>query len=175
MSVEVKKFPPRTAVIETALGWIAFAWRDTELQRLTLGYSDPQAAHDALELTETEAYGRSRFATDLTERLQRYADGQREDFFMVKVNTDHLSPFQLQVIERCRQIPRGRTLTYRELATRSGSPNAARAVGNVMRTNRYPLIIPCHRVVASNGNLGGYSAPTGLELKKRLLDLEQDL
>lgn len=175
MSNDVKKFPPRTAVIETALGWIAFAWRETELQRLTLGYSDPQAAHDALELTDTETYGRSRFATDLSERLQRYANGHREDFIAVKINTDHLSPFQLQVIERCRQIPRGRTLTYRELATRVGSPNAARAVGNVMRTNRYPLIIPCHRVVASNGNLGGYSAPTGLELKKRLLDLELDL
>jgi len=63
-------------------------------------------------------------------------------------------------------------LTYGQLATRAGSPRSARAVGNVMASNRVPLIIPCHRVVAAGGALGGFSAPHGTRLKRRLLKLE---
>ncbi|MEO1971721.1 MAG: MGMT family protein, partial [Pirellulaceae bacterium] len=63
-------------------------------------------------------------------------------------------------------------ISYAGLAVAAGSPAAARAVGNVMRTNRYPLLIPCHRVVGS-GSLGGYSAPDGLDMKQRLLQMEQ--
>ena len=76
------------------------------------------------------------------------------------------------MIHQCRLIPYGQVLTYGELAERAGSPRAARAVGNVMRTNRFPLIVPCHRVVGAAGALGGYSAPTGLKMKRRLLRLE---
>ena len=69
-------------------------------------------------------------------------------------------------------MPRGETVSYAELAGRAGSPNAARAVGGVMAGNRVPLLVPCHRVVGAGGRLGGFSAPTGVELKKRLLALE---
>lgn len=81
-----------------------------------------------------------------------------------------LTSFQKKVYRVTASIPRGRTLSYGEVADRAGHPRAARAVGNAMRRNPFPLIIPCHRVVRSDGRLGGYSGPPGM--KERLLALE---
>jgi len=81
------------------------------------------------------------------------------------------SPFRRRVWEAIRQIPLGQTVTYRELATRIGSPGAARAVGGACAANRLLLAVPCHRVVASRG-LGGFAL--GLEWKRRLLALEAE-
>jgi methylated-DNA-[protein]-cysteine S-methyltransferase len=83
-----------------------------------------------------------------------------------------LTDFQQRVVRECRRIPYGHTLAYGELAVRAGSPHAARAVGGVMARNRIALVIPCHRVVGSAGKLGGYSAPDGIRMKTRLLELE---
>ena len=79
------------------------------------------------------------------------------------------SPFQLRIWRTLQNVPPGETISYGDLAALAGSPGAARAVGTAMRKNRIPLLIPCHRVVASNGP-GGYGG--GLALKQRLLDLE---
>ncbi len=75
-------------------------------------------------------------------------------------------------MDQLRQVGYGETVSYGELAERSGSPRAARAVGTVMATNRIPLILPCHRVLGSAGRIGGFSAPQGIDLKRRMLDLE---
>ena len=77
-----------------------------------------------------------------------------------------------RVIAACRRIPWGETRSYGDLATECGSPGAARAVGSVMAKNRYPLIVPCHRVLAAGGDIGGYSAADGLVMKRRLLAAE---
>jgi methylated-DNA-[protein]-cysteine S-methyltransferase len=90
----------------------------------------------------------------------------------VPVNLADLSPFQSKIVRACRKIGRGRMRTYGDLAAAAGSPGAARAAGSVMAKNRLPIIIPCHRVVGSGGSLGGFSAPTGLDLKRRMLALE---
>jgi methylated-DNA-[protein]-cysteine S-methyltransferase len=84
----------------------------------------------------------------------------------------HLSAFQNRVVRTCRRIGRGRVKSYGELASACGSPGAARAVGNVMATNRYPIIVPCHRVVGSAGSLGGFSARDGINMKRRMLEME---
>lgn len=81
------------------------------------------------------------------------------------------TPFQLRVWKTLQNVPPGRTISYGELAALAGSPGAARAVGTAMRKNRIPLLVPCHRVVASNGP-GGYGGGSGL--KQRLLDLEAE-
>ena len=82
----------------------------------------------------------------------------------------------MAVIKNCRRIGWGETLTYGQLAEAAGSPRAARAVGTVMSGNRFPIIVPCHRVVSSTGNrFGGFTAPGGVPMKKRMLKLEQDL
>jgi methylated-DNA-[protein]-cysteine S-methyltransferase len=128
---------------------------------------DELAAASSDELDRSEA-----LAADVLERLLRYAAGEPVDFSDVPVSLDHLSPFQRRVVKACRAIPRGERRTYGELARAAGSPGAARAVGSVMAGNRAPLVVPCHRVVAAGGRLGGFSAADGLAMKRRLLALE---
>ena len=85
--------------------------------------------------------------------------------------TDH-PPFREAVLRACRRIPYGKTASYADLARAVGKPRAARAVGTAMAHNPVPLVIPCHRVVRSDGSLGGFSTPRGVKEKKRLLLLE---
>ncbi len=84
-------------------------------------------------------------------------------------NDNSLSRFEKRVLLELSKTKAGTTLTYGELAKKSGFPNAARAVGNTMNKNPYPIIVPCHRVVASNG-IGGYAK--GVAMKKALLAIE---
>jgi methylated-DNA-[protein]-cysteine S-methyltransferase len=90
----------------------------------------------------------------------------------VALDLTHLSAFQNRVVRNCRRISRGRVRSYGELAAAAGSPGAARAVGSVMARNRFPIIVPCHRVVASGGSLGGFSARDGVSMKRRMLEME---
>ena len=113
-------------------------------------------------------------ADEVLERLQQFAAGELVDLSKIPISLSHLTPFQRQVVKACRAIKRGDSRSYGEVAAAAGSPGAARAVGQVMRTNRMPLIVPCHRVVAAGGKLGGFSAPQGLAMKRRLLELESD-
>jgi len=83
--------------------------------------------------------------------------------------------FAHKVLQACRKIAFGRTTTYGDLARQVGSPRAARAVGSVMAGNPIPLIIPCHRVLRTNGGLGGFSAPGGTAIKQKMLDHEQSM
>jgi O-6-methylguanine DNA methyltransferase len=131
---------------------------------------------ESLELRESCRDGDEAedFALDVLERLVRFIDGEPVTLDDIPLALDHLSTFQRRVVAACRSIPRGRTSTYGKLAAAAGSSGAARAVGQVMRGNRTPLVVPCHRVVAAGGKLGGFSAPQGLSLKRRLLDLESD-
>lgn len=84
-----------------------------------------------------------------------------------------LTDFQLKVWKEVLKIPLGRTRSYSWIARRIGSPRAVRAVGMALKNNPYPILIPCHRVVQSNGDIGGYSR--GREVKKKLIQLEQQL
>nr|MDO8113800.1 MGMT family protein [Candidatus Sigynarchaeota archaeon] len=87
------------------------------------------------------------------------------------------TPFSRKVIDALLKTRAGQTITYKELATQAGSPGAARAVGNVMRSNPFPIIIPCHRVISPKG-LGGYSGDvrgTSLQIKQKLLDIEASM
>lgn len=85
-------------------------------------------------------------------------------------DTSGLSEFTRRVLGICVRISPGQTLTYGELARKAGNPKAARAVGQVMAKNRFPLLIPCHRVVRSNGNPGGFGG--GRNMKQKLLAME---
>jgi methylated-DNA-[protein]-cysteine S-methyltransferase len=113
------------------------------------------------------------FAKELEDRLHAYARGEQTSLQDVLVDWSGLTPFQQRVLRACRRIPWGVTRTYADLASAVGSPKAARAVGGVMSRNRVPLVIPCHRVIASNGGLGGFSSRSGLKMKRRLLQLER--
>lgn len=85
-----------------------------------------------------------------------------------------LTPFQRSVLLACAKIPKGQTLTYSQLARSIGKPNAARAVGNALAINPLAPLIPCHRVVRSDGTLGGYSAAGGTKTKRKMLLREKN-
>lgn len=104
--------------------------------------------------------------------LEAYFAGQPTDFRHLTLDL-HGTPFQLQVWEVLRQVPCGQRITYQKLAQAVGRPRAARAIGGALRANPLPIIIPCHRVVASDGTLGGYRF--GLSYKQALLSWERQI
>jgi methylated-DNA-[protein]-cysteine S-methyltransferase len=106
----------------------------------------------------------------LANRLRRYGRGEPVSF-PDTLDFEGVSPFRRAVWEATRHILPGQTCSYGELAAQVGRPGAARAVGQAMARNPWPIIVPCHRVVASDGGLGGYGG--GLDMKKRLLALER--
>ena len=102
-------------------------------------------------------------------QIREYYAGRRRRFTL-KICPDELAPFNSRVVACLKKVPYGTTVTYGELARKAGSPRASRAVGNAMATNDLPLVIPCHRVVATQG-LGGFGG--GLRMKRDLLRLER--
>jgi methylated-DNA-[protein]-cysteine S-methyltransferase len=106
----------------------------------------------------------------LAQRLRAYFAGSRDPFADVALDLEDCTPFQLAVVEALRRVPWGEVVTYGELAALAGFPNAHRAAGSVCAHNRFPLVVPCHRVVAADG-IGRYGA-SGVEYKRRLLELE---
>jgi len=162
------------ALFDTAIGTCAIAWGERGL----LGVQLPEA-----DATRTRARMRRRFPgareTTPPAQVQRAIDGivaliggEAVDFSAVTLDMEQLPPFPRRVYEVVRTIPCGTTLTYGEIAKRLGAPVEARDVGEAMGRNPFPIIIPCHRVLAAGGKLGGFSAPGGVATKRRLLAIE---
>lgn len=107
-------------------------------------------------------------AADMAYELELYFDGKLTEF-KTGIDVSEGTPFQRSVWKKLLDIPYGRTVTYKEIAESVGRPGASRAVGNAVGANPIPIVIPCHRVLASNG-LGGYSG--GIDIKKDLLRVE---
>lgn len=99
-------------------------------------------------------------------------EGRGTDLRGIRLDFGAVPPFHRAVYEAAREILPGRTATYGALAAKAGNPGAARAVGRAMSRNPFLLVVPCHRVVASDGTLGGFSAHGGVETKRRLLEIE---
>jgi methylated-DNA-[protein]-cysteine S-methyltransferase len=170
---------------DTELGTMALATYRREVVGLTFGHRTATAAKRSLEqfhaddnsmLRHAEADdtpATASFHQKVASKLMQFAAGEPVDLEGIAVSTAGMTSFQKQVHEACRAVPWGETLSYGQLAKVVGHPGAARAVGTVMSKNRYPLIVPCHRVLGSQGKLGGYSAPEGLSMKRRLLEMEQ--
>jgi methylated-DNA-[protein]-cysteine S-methyltransferase len=108
----------------------------------------------------------------IIQQLQEYFGGSRFHFDL-PVDLGRLTGFQRSVLSTIRRIPAGQVWTYHQVARAIDRPKASRAVGQALGNNPIPIIIPCHRVIASNGSLGGYSGGGGLASKKLLLQLEQ--
>jgi methylated-DNA-[protein]-cysteine S-methyltransferase len=164
-------------VFRTSWGWFALAG-DEAVSRTCLPLPGREAAeHElrkALAPADEEARFDRAFLTGLQQQIIAYFEGEPVDFRRTPpVTLDGTGAFGRQVLSACRAIPFGRTTTYADLAGRVGHPGAARAVGTALARNPIPLIIPCHRVLGSNGGLGGFSAPGGTATKQRLLDHEQ--
>ena len=159
---------------ETGFGWVGLLASDLGIRRATLPCdSRAECAAGLGAEAETATPDSERFA-DLRARLVRYFDGRDERFDDVPLDLDGASGFYRRAWAACRTIPRGETRSYKWLArAAAGNPNAARAAGGAMANNRVPIIVPCHRVVGTDGALRGFgSGKTRVDLKRRLLDME---
>jgi len=139
----------------------------------THGGTRPAVAHPIANGSKPAAEA---IAARAEREIREYLAGRRRRF-TVPLDLSGLSPFHRRVLQATRRIPYGRTATYGDLARRVGRPRAARAVGQAMARNPVPLVVPCHRVVAAGGGLGGFGGGLGgfsggLALKRRLLALE---
>lgn len=164
---------PTIDCFHTRLGWMALLGEGDRLLQLSFGHRTSDAALAALDRETAAGAHRGDWKVRLREDLIDYAAGEHVDFSEVLIDVSYASDFARRVLAECRQIPLGETKSYAELAAAVGSPGAARAVGNVMAGNRHPLIVPCHRVVSSDGSIGHFSAPDGPRMKARLLAMEQ--
>ena len=106
------------------------------------------------------------------DRILGLLRGEHDDLSDVEVDLDDVGPFERAVYDVARAVPPGATVTYGEVAIRIGHPGSAREVGTALGRNPVPLVVPCHRVVAAGGRLGGFSAPGGTTTKERLLAIE---
>jgi methylated-DNA-[protein]-cysteine S-methyltransferase len=163
-------------VFASDLGWMAAVVADGAVKQLSFGHPSAAAARKALDRkTKTLTAGKpGKGDARLVRRLQAYAAGIPDALGDIPVDFGGAGEFQRRVLEQCRRIPYGRTMSYGELAAKAGSPRAARAVGNCMAANKTPLLVPCHRVVHSGGRIGSFSAPGGASTKRRLLAMESD-
>jgi len=109
--------------------------------------------------------------TAVLDQLDDYFHGRRQTFD-VPINWSVMTPFQQTALRAVAAIPYGQYVTYADIAQRIGQPKAVRAVGRANATNPMPVIIPCHRVLGSDGRLHGYGGPGGLDTKAWLLRLE---
>lgn len=157
-------------VFDTSNGWIALLGRDGKLLRSTLpqktraeALAATQAGLGADSVEDRNAFG------DLPSRLIAYFAGEPVDFSDVEVDVSAQGPFIGAVQLAAKKIPYGELVTYRDLARMAGNDRAARAAGTAMAKNQTPIIVPCHRVVASGG-IGGFAL--GLEWKRSLLRIE---
>lgn len=119
----------------------------------------------------TAVSGSSSLVEQARQQLAEYFDGQRV-VFQLPVDLQHCSDFETAVLQATREIPYGEVRSYKWIAERIGRPRAMRAIGNALHKNPVPIVIPCHRVVKSDGSMGGYAF--GAEWKTRLLHLERD-
>ena len=154
------------ATFATSLGTCAIAWNDTGLTRFLLPDPDRRAGVD----TESEAPS---WVREVIVRVQRHVGGEPQDFADVRFDFGRVAEFNRAVLRATLAIKAGCTATYGEIATAIGQPLvASRAVGAALGANAWPLLIPCHRIVAAGGRINGFSGPGGIATKVRLLALE---
>jgi methylated-DNA-[protein]-cysteine S-methyltransferase len=165
---------PSVTVAPSSLGWLGVRWEQTRLCEVRFGFSKrAEAVSSCGDARLVPCESAPPWVADVVARLVRFSQGDFHAVDDISLDLSVCTPFQRKVIEACRALEPGTTCSYGELAEQVGVPRGARAVGNVMRRNRFPLIVPCHRVIAATGALCGFSAPQGLAMKERLLELER--
>ncbi|MGB2822982.1 MAG: methylated-DNA--[protein]-cysteine S-methyltransferase [Phycisphaerae bacterium] len=164
--------PEFYAVWPTAWGPVGAVAGAAGLKRLTLPYYQADQIAELLTWEHPRAVRDEGPFRQIIELTRAYFNGREVSFADVACDLPGEGAFRGKVLRACREVPYGRTSSYGELARRIGRPDAARAVAAALGKNPLPIIVPCHRVLYSDGTLGGFSAPGGLELKRRLLAIE---
>jgi methylated-DNA-[protein]-cysteine S-methyltransferase len=160
-------------IFKTRWGYFGLAGTEYALCRTQLPGPKPEKIKSLLLKNFPHPQLDKTFLRTLQEQITAYFEGADINFSReVPIVLDGFSSFGISVLTTCRAIRFGQTITYGQLAKKSGRLNASRAVGSTLAKNPLPLIIPCHRVIRCDGKLGGFSAPGGITLKKKMLELE---
>jgi methylated-DNA-[protein]-cysteine S-methyltransferase len=163
----------RYTIFKTKLGWFGLLSGSTGLIRSCLPVEDKEAVQrHLLKGIEGAVFDKKPFFS-VEKAVKAYYEGNKVDFSDIQVDLEVFTPFQRHVLAALRNVSYGNTITYGQLAKLAGSPKAARAIGGVMAKNPLPLIIPCHRVIGSNGSPTGFSAPGGIQTKLHMINLEK--
>lgn len=150
-------------LMNSPIGTLLLAGHDAGLSRIEFASGGGLVSAPAGWLRDDAAF------SDARSQLDEYFAGRRRNFRLALAPTG--TPFQLAVLDALRRIPYGETASYRDIAERIGRPAAVRAVGRANGRNPLPIVIPCHRVIGSNGQLTGFAG--GLDIKAALLRLER--
>ncbi|MGE5413900.1 MAG: methylated-DNA--[protein]-cysteine S-methyltransferase [Syntrophomonadaceae bacterium] len=157
---------------DTPIGRCGIAWTEAGIARVQLPEPDDRRAVGRLERGGATESAPPPAVAEAIAVIARHLGGEPQDFSGVTLDLGGAGDFARRVYAAAWAVPPGRTVTYGEIAATIGEPKEARAVGQALGANPIPLIVPCHRVVASNGGIGGFSAPGGSMTKTRLLALE---
>ncbi len=168
---------PAYATIDTAMGFIGLGWNVNGLTRIALFQGEREAVERRMvrhgftgeASPETSLPG---WVRALALDIRAYARGVETDFSAAPVDLSGIEPFRLAIYSAARRLAYGETTTYGELAKRAGHAGLPRETGQALGANPVPLIIPCHRILAAGGKIGGFSAPGGAATKERMLALE---
>lgn len=164
--------PPDYAIIQWQWGYLGLLCYDDVIVRLIIAGRSKAQCLQLIKKDFPTAQPSPNLLQPFQQELIDYSHGHIHGFHC-KVHIGWATPFGQQVLRQCLKIQPGTTSTYQQLAINAKSPKAARAIGNVMAQNRIPIIIPCHRVITTNGQLGGYSAIGGTSFKQTLLNHEK--
>jgi methylated-DNA-[protein]-cysteine S-methyltransferase len=162
------------ALFDTAIGRCGIAWGD----RGVVGVQLPEAGEAETRARLQRRFPEAREASpppqvrSALDSIVALLQGEARDLSAVRLDMDRVPPFNRRVYEAARAIPPGETLSYGDLAGRLGDRGAARDVGQALAQNPFAIIVPCHRVLAAGGAIGGFSAPGGIATKHRLLAIE---
>lgn len=167
--------PSGFTLFDTEIGRCGIAWSEGGI----VGVELPEGGDLAMRARMLRRFPGAREASPPDEVRRAIAGivallrGEASDLERVTLDMDGIPPFERSVYEAARAIPPGATLSYGDIATRLGAPGVARDVGQALGRNPFPIVVPCHRVVAAGGKLGGFSARGGAATKRRLLTVER--
>lgn len=161
------------SIFETKMGFCCIAGNSRYIYHVIL----PEKSTSEIRKKILTAFPKATYddlcRTDIQKLIQKYFQGRKVDFDSVKIRLDNLPQFTKTILNACRKITYGKTCTYSDLAEIAGRHNAARPTGSALAKNPVPLIIPCHRIIRSDGKTGGFSAGQGPAFKKKMLEMEK--
>jgi methylated-DNA-[protein]-cysteine S-methyltransferase len=162
------------ALFDTPIGVCAVAWGLHGIVGVSLpaGGEAPARGRMRKRFPEAPEVAPPAAVQDAIDRIRALLAGEADDLLSIEIDMDGIPDFHRRVLEFARTIRPGETSTYGEVAEKLNAPGAARAVGQALGANPFPIVVPCHRVLGAGGKVGGFSAPGGTTTKMRMLTIE---
>jgi len=161
-------------IFETVIGWAGIAWGEQGLIGAHLPERDPEVVRKSFARRYPEAIKAETTPemADVIDGIRALLRGEKADLSAAPLDLARVPEFNAKVYEIARRIPAGETLTYGQIAVKLGDRLLARDVGAALGKNPWPIVVPCHRVTAAGGKLGGFTARGGADTKLKLLEIE---